>query len=58
LKDFHQDTNIHFVCFVQKNGILYELDGRREFPQNRGECQPEEVLKVRFSSFDFLEEIC
>eukprot|EP01080_Neovahlkampfia_damariscottae_P010662 gene10662-3286_t len=45
ISDFQQDTNIHFVCFVQKEGVLYELDGRREFPQNRGSCTPEEVLQ-------------
>jgi len=26
----------HFVTFVHKNGHLYELDGRREFPINHG----------------------
>jgi len=31
-----RDDNLitHFVAFVHKNGHLYELDGRREFPVN------------------------
>ena len=51
ISDFQQDTNIHFICFVQKGGILYELDGRREFPQNRGECNEDQVLEVRICHF-------
>ncbi len=33
------DTNLHFVCFVEINGDLFELDGRRKFPKNRGKIQ-------------------
>lgn len=29
-------TDLHFVCFVEKNGHVFELDGRRKFPMNRG----------------------
>lgn len=32
------DTWNHFVCFVQKEGCLYELDGRKSFPINHGPC--------------------
>jgi len=35
----------HFVAFVQKNGHLYELDGRREFPVNHCHTTPENLLK-------------
>jgi ubiquitin carboxyl-terminal hydrolase L3 len=31
-------VNLHFVCFVEKQGILYELDGRNPFPINHGPC--------------------
>ena len=26
-------TNLHFVCFIQRNGIIYELDGRLKGPK-------------------------
>lgn len=26
------NVDLHFVCFVKKNGAIYELDGRREGP--------------------------
>ena len=29
-------TDLHFVSFVEKNGSVFELDGRRKFPMNRG----------------------
>ena len=45
------DTLItHFVAYVHKNGHLYELDGRREFPINRGATTPENLLKVIFQA--------
>ncbi len=31
----------HFVAFVEKDGFLYELDGRKKEPINHGECSPE-----------------
>jgi len=39
------DTNLHFVCFVQKDGHLYELDGRRPNPVNHGASSPATVLQ-------------
>ncbi|CAG8514791.1 9161_t:CDS:2 [Ambispora gerdemannii] len=32
----HTDTDLHFTCFIQKDGFLYELDGRRLYPFNHG----------------------
>ncbi|XP_065883760.1 ubiquitin carboxyl-terminal hydrolase isozyme L3-like [Dysidea avara] len=29
-------TNLHFISFVHKDGHLYELDGRKDFPVNHG----------------------
>jgi len=34
----------HFVCFVQKDGNLYELDGTLDFPINHGPCDRMELL--------------
>lgn len=31
----------HFIAFVEKDGFLYELDGRKKEPINHGECTPE-----------------
>eukprot|EP00923_Selenidium_pygospionis_P007828 GHVN01013309.1.p1 GENE.GHVN01013309.1~~GHVN01013309.1.p1 ORF type:complete len:233 (-),score=38.21 GHVN01013309.1:90-788(-) len=31
-----EEVNHHFVSFVEKDGFLIELDGRRPFPLNRG----------------------
>jgi len=38
----------HFVAYVHKNGHLYELDGRREFPINHGPTSAETLLKVSY----------
>ena len=29
-------VDLHFVALIQKNGSLYELDGRKDFPINHG----------------------
>lgn len=35
----------HFVAFVQKNGVLYELDGRKSAPINHGATCEETLLE-------------
>jgi len=35
----------HFVAFVEKDGSLYELDGRRQGPINHGPTTPNSLLK-------------
>lgn len=39
-----EDIDNHFVCFVQVEGNLYELDGRKKFPINHGESTAETFL--------------
>ncbi|EPQ62304.1 Bgt-154 [Blumeria graminis f. sp. tritici] len=39
------DTDLHYVCFVKdKDNVLWELDGRRKGPLNRGQLLPNEDL--------------
>lgn len=33
------DTDLHFICFVEKNGKMYELDGRNSGPKQVGIIQ-------------------
>ncbi|CAK9797259.1 Ubiquitin carboxyl-terminal hydrolase [Anthophora quadrimaculata] len=35
----------HFVALTHKNGILYELDGRKSAPVNHGPTSPETLLE-------------
>ncbi|XP_015602540.1 ubiquitin carboxyl-terminal hydrolase isozyme L3 isoform X2 [Cephus cinctus] len=35
----------HFIAFVEKDGSLYELDGRKPFPVNHGPSTPETFLE-------------
>ncbi|XP_045458747.1 ubiquitin carboxyl-terminal hydrolase isozyme L3-like [Melitaea cinxia] len=37
-------VNHHFITFVHKDGILYELDGRKAFPINHGKTTPDSLL--------------
>ncbi|XP_022905843.1 ubiquitin carboxyl-terminal hydrolase isozyme L3 [Onthophagus taurus] len=41
----NESVNHHFVAFVEKEGNLYELDGRKEFPINHGPSSPETLLE-------------
>ena len=36
---------IHFICFVQSSGVIYELDGLKEHPVAHGECTADELLQ-------------
>lgn len=41
-------ANHHFIALVQKNGELYELDGRKSFPIKHGSTTDEKFLEVIF----------
>ncbi|XP_012555781.1 ubiquitin carboxyl-terminal hydrolase isozyme L3 isoform X1 [Hydra vulgaris] len=53
-----ESVNLHFIALVQKEGYLYELDGRRPFPINHGRSNEETFLKdaaivcKKFMEFD------
>ncbi|CEP14367.1 hypothetical protein [Parasitella parasitica] len=36
--DITEKLRLHFICFVEVDKDLYELDGRRSFPINHGKC--------------------
>ena len=38
----------HFVCFVEKDGWLYELDGKKEEPTRYGQCEKGKLLEESF----------
>ncbi|XP_032237490.1 ubiquitin carboxyl-terminal hydrolase isozyme L3 isoform X2 [Nematostella vectensis] len=40
-----EPVNLHFVSIVHKDGAVYELDGRKEFPINHGKSTPETFMK-------------
>jgi ubiquitin carboxyl-terminal hydrolase L3 len=42
-----EDTWNHFVAFVEKEGSLFELDGRKDGPINHGPTTPETLLEAR-----------
>ena len=42
----NEEVNHHFVALVHKDGFLYELDGRKEFPINHGESSADSFLEV------------
>ena len=43
----------HFICFIEKDGSLYELDGTLNFPINYGPCMKDELL---FKSCEVIKE--
>lgn len=40
-----EKIDLHFLCFVEKDGALYELDGRRDAPVKRGETTAANLLQ-------------
>lgn len=42
---FAGDVDFHFVCFVHSGGRLFELDGLKAAPINRGPTTPDSLLK-------------
>ena len=45
-----ESVDYHFVAFVEKDGTLYDLDGRKPGPLNCGKTTKETFLKVTFIS--------
>lgn len=43
-----ENIELHYVCFVTQNGHLWELDGRRKGPLDRGVLDPsDDVLSAK-----------
>ncbi|KAG0253058.1 Ubiquitin carboxyl-terminal hydrolase isozyme L3 [Actinomortierella ambigua] len=43
--DLQAEVDLHFVCLVERDGHLYELDGNKPWPVNHGQTSPENFLK-------------
>lgn len=43
--DLSTSVDLHFVCYVSVDGVLYELDGRRKRPLAHGPTKPDTLLK-------------
>lgn len=41
----HDKIDMHFVCFVHSDGVLVELDGRKDTPVSHGPCTPDSLLE-------------
>ncbi|CDW77791.1 ubiquitin carboxyl-terminal hydrolase isozyme l3-like [Stylonychia lemnae] len=39
----------HFVCYIEKDGYIWELDGRMNGPMNKGRISPDQSLGVEVS---------
>ena len=44
-------VDYHFIAFVEKDGILYDVDGRKPAPVSCGPTTKETFLKVSFIYF-------
>ncbi|KAF9403521.1 Ubiquitin carboxyl-terminal hydrolase isozyme L3 [Podila epigama] len=42
--DLADEVNLHFVCLVERDGYLYELDGNKPYPINHGPSSKETFL--------------
>ncbi|KAI9293742.1 ubiquitin carboxyl-terminal hydrolase isozyme L3-like protein [Neoconidiobolus thromboides FSU 785] len=38
------EVNLHFVTFVERNGVLVEFDGNKDGPYSHGSCKKDELL--------------
>lgn len=51
-RDMEAFEDLHFVALVQKDGELYELDGRKSFPIKHGSTTEENFLEVNFCFYN------
>ncbi|EAS03493.3 ubiquitin carboxyl-terminal hydrolase (macronuclear) [Tetrahymena thermophila SB210] len=40
-----EEVDTHFIAFIQKEGHIYELDGRKKTPINHGQSSPDTFLQ-------------
>eukprot|EP00049_Salpingoeca_infusionum_P005679 m.95226 g.95226 ORF g.95226 m.95226 type:complete len:295 (-) comp13049_c0_seq1:107-991(-) len=43
--ELEDSVDLHFVCFIERDGHLYELDGNKKYPINHGESSPDTILE-------------
>lgn len=49
--DADNDGLYHFIGYIEKQGVVYELDGLKPYPINHGSAQLADVIQKRISTF-------
>ena len=45
-----ENTSFHFVAYVNVDGMIWEIDGRRSQPLQKGECAAQEEFGPKIAS--------
>lgn len=51
--DLADEVNLHYVCLIERDGHLYELDGSKPYPINHGPTSKDGLLAVSLKSVGF-----
>lgn len=44
------NTSFHYVAYVNIDGVIWEIDGRRSQPLNKGECAAQEDFGAKIAT--------
>jgi len=48
--DVADEVDLHYVCLIERDGHLYELDGNKPYPINHGPTSKDHFLAVSLKS--------